>query len=574
MKHRLVLFLLVLVLWGGAISARLYQVQVSEHGVYADRAESQQQRVVDVQPPRGTFFDARGRELAVSVTVDSACLFPTRMNPDGDAEAVIRDIARVARVDPEALSERVSRNQGFVWVRRLLEPEQAAALRELQAEGLGFVPESKRYYPLAEVAGPVLGFVGTDHTGLAGIEAQYEAAVAGTPVRRTLIQDARAGRIHSALLSFRDAEPGSDLHLTLDSSIQYMVERELARVVEEHNAKSATAVVLQPQTGAVLAMASHPTFDPNRFGDFDRRLWRNRAVQDVYEPGSTFKLVTMAAALERNLIDPVDVLDCEMGAIELERAYIRDHKPFGLLTLREVFAFSSNVGSIKTGLLVGREGLYDQIRAFGFGATTGVDLPGEEPGLLLPVESWWRHQEAYASIGQGLSVTPLQVAAAFAAIANGGERVTPYLVAERGVGDERRPVRREHETGRRVASPQTVRTMIRLLESVVEEGTGRRAAVPGYTVAGKTGTAQKAGDGGYSPDKHVASFAGFVPSRRPVLAALVMVDEPRGLYHGGDVAAPVFSAIARQALAYLGTAPDPPALSALSAQSSWPESGT
>ncbi|MDH3743729.1 MAG: penicillin-binding protein 2 [Acidobacteriota bacterium] len=560
MKHRLVLFLAVLVLWGGAISARLYKVQVLEHGRYADRAEDQQHRIVEVHPPRGTIFDARGRILAVSVAVDSACVFPHELNRHKDPEGILRQIAERAGVDPEALSKRVARNSNFAWVRRLLEPEQAQALRDLGIDGLGFVEESKRYYPLAEIAGQVLGFVGTDHTGLAGIEAQYEQAISGTPVNRTVIRDGLKRRVHAPGLSLSDADPGADLHLTIDSSIQYIVERELAKAVDLHQAKSGTAVVLDPKTGAVLAMASQPTFDPNRFGEFERELWRNPAIQDAYEPGSTFKLVTFAAALDRDLIDPVDVVDCEMGLIDLGRVEIRDHKEFGELTFRDVFAFSSNVGSIKAGLLVGRQGLFDQTLAFGFGSGTGVDLPGEAGGLLRSAESWWPNQEAYVSIGQGLSVTPLQVAAAFAAIANDGELVKPYLMAEQGIRLERRALHPKPSVVRRVASTSTVRTLVRLLEAVVEEGTGQLAAIPGYVVAGKTGTAQKAGDGGYAADKHVASFAGFVPSRDPVLAAVVVIDEPRGRFHGGEVAAPVFSAIARQSLVYLGSAPDPSAM--------------
>ena len=457
--------------------------------------------------------------------------------------------------EPAEVRALVEDQRQFRWVERLLAPEVAAELRALDLPGLGFVGESKRFYPQGELAGPVLGFVGVDHDGLAGLEAQYERTLAGRPIRRTVLRDGLKGQVMAPGLSLLDAEPGADLHLTLDASVQYVVERELAAAVERHRAKTGTAVVMDPATGALLALASYPAFDPGAFAAVPAERRRNRAVQDTYEPGSTFKLVTAAAALDANVIDPVDVLDCEMGAIQLEKARIRDHHPFGLLTFRQVFAKSSNVGAIKAGLMAGDEALYASLRAFGFGRPTGVDLPGEERGLVRPVERWPRHADAYVSIGQSLSITALQLTRAFAAVANGGHLVTPHVVA--ATGAERTAVRGTPAVPAPVASAATVRTLVRLLEAVVEEGTGRAAGVDGYRVAGKTGTAEKAEPGkGYYEDRHVASFAGFAPSRRPAFVAVVVIDEPRGLYHGGDVAAPVFGAIARQILPYLGVAPD------------------
>jgi cell division protein FtsI/penicillin-binding protein 2 len=524
-------------------------VQIREHAEWAAQAQKQQQREDDLVPPRGTIYDRKGRELAVSMTVHSAAARPRDMD---DIEASSQAIAAVLGVDAQALERRLAEGK-WSWVSRQLDHDMAEKLRALELPGLDFVEESKRFYPLETLAGPLLGFVGTDHVGLAGLEAEYDQTVAGEKVRRTLLLDALAGRLVAPGYSFLDPDPGADLHLTIDASIQHIVERELARVVEKHNASGAMAVFMDPYSGSVQAIASLPSFDPNRFGSYAPKRWRNRVVQDAYEPGSTFKLVTAAAALESNVVDPMDVIDCEMGAITLGRTRIRDHKSFDLLSFREVFSRSSNVGAIKVGLQVGQEALSRQIQTFGFGERTGVDLPGESPGIVRPVERWTRHEAAYASIGQGISVTPIQLVRAFAAVANGGYLPTPYVVAKVGEADNR-PV---PDRSRPILSPPTIRTLLRLLEAVVEEGTGRLAAVPGYTVAGKTGTAQKAVPGrGYAANRFVASFAGFVPSRHPRIVGLVVVDEPRGLIHGGDVAAPVFSAVLRQVLPLLGVPPD------------------
>jgi cell division protein FtsI (penicillin-binding protein 3) len=552
LKSRLRLFLLLVAAWAGVVAWRLYDLQVARHAEFRQRAERQQQRVVQLDPPRGAIYDARGRELAVSVEVESAFAVPRQVT---DAPATARALARVLGLDAGRLERALGQDGEFVWVARKLDPPQAKAVAALELEGVYFLRESKRYYPLRELAGAVLGYVGTDNQGLSGLEAAFDAQVAGTPGRRTVLRDARRGTLLDPDLSFADAQPGSDLHLTLDAAIQYVVERELRAAVARHRAAAASAVVMDPATGAVLAMASIPGFDPNRFAEYSAGAWRNRAVMDAFEPGSTFKMVTAAAALEANVLDPADTIDCGLGGITLAGVRINDHQPFGVLTFREVIARSSNVGAIKAGLRVGAQRLHAAVRAFGFGEPTGIDLPGESPGIVRPLERWSPLTKAYVAFGQGLSVTPLQLTAAFAAVANGGALPRPYVVAQIGRAGET-PARRPPPPARRqVASAATLRALERLLEAVVEDGTGKTAAVEGYSVAGKTGTAQKAVAGGYSPDRFVASFVGFAPARRPALVAAVVVDEPRGaLYHGGDVAAPVFGAIAREALLYLGVA--------------------
>ena len=554
MRSRLVWWVLALGLWSGAILFRLWDLQVRRHDEFSRRAERQQQRVIELDPPRGTIYDARGRELAVSVEVESAFAVPRELP---DVARAADALGRALGLDAAKLRRQLAADREFVWVARKLDPPQARAVRALEVPGIYFLEESKRYYPLRETASQVLGYVGTDNQGLAGLEARYDKLVAGKPGRRTVLRDARRGTALPPGLPSAAPVAGQDLHLTLDAALQSIAETELARAARALGAESGSVVLLDPDSGAVLAIASWPTFDSNRFRDFDEDERRLRAVADAYEPGSTFKLVTAAAALEQGLVDPDERFDCEQGGITLAGVRIADHKSFGVLSFREVIAKSSNVGTIKTALRVSNRDFYDVIRAFGFGRATGVDLPGESPGLLLPVERWPALAKAYISFGQGIAITPLQLASAFAAVGNGGRLLEPFVVRQVGAGatasfPHPRPVERA-----RPVSARTVATLHVLLAGVtVEGGTGIAAAVAGYPVAGKTGTAQKAEPGkGYLADEFVASFAGWVPADRPVLAGVVVLDDPRGTYHGGEAAAPVFGAIARQALSYLDVPP-------------------
>lgn len=555
MNARLVLVLVVVGLWMTAIAGKLAALSVVEHDRYRARADSQQQRVIDLPPSRGTIFDAHERALAVSVEVESAWADPSEVD---DPAALAAALERTLGVEPAPIVDDLTRpGRGFAWLARQLDPPEAEKLRALDLPGVRFQHETKRYYPNRELAAQVLGFVGTDSDGLAGVEQHYDAEITGRAGRQTVLADARRRRAVTPHLAFTAPEPGHDLVLTLDATIQHLVERELARAVAASHARAGTAVVLDPWSGAVLAMAAYPGFDPNRFGDYPPERRRNPVVQEVYEPGSTFKMVTATAALASNRIDPNDVIDCELGQIRLGSTVIRDHRPFGLLTFRDVIARSSNVGAIKAGLRVGRDLLHDQAAAFGFGRPTGIDLPGEAAGQLHPKDEWRRNSVAYVAFGHEITVTPLQLANAFAAVANGGTLYRPFVLLERRGPDgavDRRP---GPEVLGRPLAPTTAREIERLLEAVVADGTGKAAAVPGYTVAGKTGTAQKVVDGRYAPGKYIASFAGFVPARRPALVALVVLDEPQPpLYHGGQVAAPAFAAMAEPILLYLGVPPD------------------
>lgn len=544
----------LLALWCGAVAVRLGYLQVIEHDRYQRRAERQQQRVVELLPARGTIYDAAGRELAVSIQVESAWADPDLVD---DPRATARALAAVVPgVDVRKVTALLAdREKAFVWVARKLDPPVARALAAKDLPGIFFLRESKRYYPNRELAAAVLGYVGTDNEGLAGLEHFYDDKITGRAGRRVVVRDARRNVAVDPKLAFADPEPGFDLYLTLDASLQYLAERELAAAVEAQHAVGGSAVLLDPATGAVLAMASYPGFDPNRFGDFPPSSWRNRAVVDAYEPGSTFKMVTAAAALAANVFDPGDVLDCELGGITLSGIRIRDHKPFGRLSFRDVIARSSNVGAIKIGLRVGPERLDRMVRALGFGERTGIDLPGESAGLLRPAARWTL-RGAYVAFGQEVSITPLQLALAFAAVANGGTRVRPYLVAAAGGPGGERVVRPGPQVAGQPLTEGTARELERILEAVVAEGTGRAAAIPGYPVAGKTGTAQKAIDGLYSGSRFIASFVGFAPARRPAVVGAVVVDEPRPLYHGGQVAAPAFAAMVAPALLYLGVPPE------------------
>ncbi len=553
MSRRLFLLLGLAALWFVVVAVRLGDLQVRRHEHYRLRAVKQQNRVVELKPPRGTIYDRRGHELAVSVEVQSVAADPSKVE---GPEAAAAALAKALEIDAGKLGEDLAADRLFTWVKRKVEPKEAARVVALELPGIFLVPENKRYYPLGTLAAPVLGYVGLDNGGLAGLELLYEQVVASEPGKRTVVRDAHYGTVLYPNHEASEAKPGQDLYLTLDATIQHLVERELAAAVRGSGAQSGMVVMLDPSSGAILAMASYPTFDPNRFEEFPKAHWRNQVVEDAFEPGSTFKVVTLAAALEAGAVDPEHVFDCEMGGITRNGVRINDHRPFGRLSVRQVISQSSNVGAIKLGDAAGRQRFFDTITAFGFGRPTGVDLPSESSGILRPLRRWSPLSPAYISFGQGISVTALQLANAVAVIANGGRLLKPYIVESIG-----RDGARESFGGREVKglpiSPSSVRQIRDMLERVVLQGTGKPAAITGYRVAGKTGTAEKAvGSRGYIPNKHVAGFVGFAPFDRPALVCAVILDEPWPLYHGGEVAAPVFAAIVRRTLLYLGVRPE------------------
>ena len=544
---RLVILVALSGVWLAAIGWRLLGLQVVDADRYRERAARQQRSEVVLNPKRGTIYDARGRTMAVSVEARTLYAETAKVRDPAALAAAIAPLVGRSEERIEALLER----SGHVPLARKLDRDVADGIDLSAFPGLYFLGESKREYPMGSLMAHVLGFVGTDRS-LAGVELEYDDEVAGEAVSRHVLRDGQQ-RLVVVAGSLGEPEPGADLHLTIDATIQHLAERALREAIESSKARAGNVVILSPEDSAVLAMASYPAFDPNEFGDFGADMRRNRAIQDAYEPGSTFKTITVAGAFERQVVHADQIMDCGNGFIRVGKAGIRDHKPFPELTFRTAIAKSSNVCAIKAGQLVGGERLRELVSAFGFGEVTGIDVGGEHPGIM-PLRDWEIETTAYASFGHGLAVTPLQLANAYAAIANGGVWNQPYVVSaleKEGEIVDVRPAGRS----RRVISRSTAYGVVRLLEEVVVSGTGRRAAIEGYRVAGKTGTAEKSDSGGYSETGRVAGFVGIAPSRAPRLVCLVMIDEPVGATGGGEVAAPVFQRIVSEALFYLGATP-------------------
>ena len=553
----------VLVLWIAAIAVRLGDLQIFHYGDFTQRAQRQQQRTMEVSPRRGIIYDRSGRELAMSVTVDSIFAVPAEI-PDQSGTATL--LGRILNVDHREILARLRASHGFCWVARKVDADLAARVRALNLKGIYFQKEPKRFYPKRELGAQVTGYVGMDDEGLGGIERGYDEHLRGTPGKMLISMDARRrwfGHVE------RQPDPGQNVVLTIDQNIQYIAERELQVAMEETKAVAATIIVTNPHTGEVLALANRPTFNPNTFNKVPTAFLKNHAVSDVYEPGSTFKIVTVAAALEEKLTRPDEMIDCQMGSIVIGGIRIRDHEKFGVIPVTDIIAKSSDVGAIKLGLRLGEERFDHYIRAFGFGAQTGIELPGETRGMAKPVNRWSKVSIGAISMGQEIGISAVQLAGLISTIANDGVWLPPHIVAA--------PQGRLREAAyrakapvvdqRRVISPLTAAQMKMMLQQVVLRGTGRKAQLDGYSSAGKTGTAQKVdpATGAYSRTKYVGSFAGFAPINNPALTVVVILDSAVGLHQGGQVAAPVFQRVMQQALEYLNVPHDldvkaPPAL--------------
>jgi cell division protein FtsI (penicillin-binding protein 3) len=552
-RTRVLLLAAILAVAFGGLTARLGWLMVVKHGELTQLAERQYSRTIVLGAQRGPIVDRQGGALATSAATESLFVQPRSV---GDP---VRIAARLAPIlgQPEAeVHAALTGPRSFVWLRRKLPPTVAEQVRALREPGLGFLPEPLRLYPNRELAAHVLGFEGAEG-GLEGVERAFNADLAGVPGKAIAGRDA-LGREVAAPHVLQQPQPGHGVMLTIDKTIQYIAEREIDAAYRRTHAKAAIAVVLEPRTGDVLAMAMRPTFNPNTFLDVPSSdYWRNRAVTDPFEPGSTFKAIMAAAALEEGVIRPDDRIYAENGAITLAGTTIRDWKKYGWLTFAEVLQNSSNVGSIKVGLSLGRDRYYRYMKAFGFGAPTNVGLAGESRGLLREPQRWSLLSLPTMSIGQEISVTALQMVTAFGAIANGGTLMQPRLVRATFDGEGRETRRFEIKAVRQVVSPTTARTLSNLLTGVVESGTGRFAAIPGYAVAGKTGTAQKLDPSTrrYSHAPGVLSFVGFAPADEPRFVMLVMLDEPRNEKWGSEAAAPIFSAIGREILRYLEVPP-------------------
>lgn len=542
-----------LCLWFLAICGRLIWLQLVHYGDFTQRASRQQQRSIEVSPVRGNIYDRNGNELAMTVSVDSFFAVPSEV-PDIQGTSAI--LARILRTDAADLENHMRASRAFAWVARKVDRETSARIRSLNLKGIYSQKESKRFYPKRELAAQVLGYVGLDDGGLGGVEREFEPRLKGKPGTMLISMDARRrwfGRVE------KNPDPGENVVLTIDEKIQYIAERELDRAMRDSQAETGTIVVQNPRTGEVLALANRPTFDPNTFNTFGMKALKNRTVSDIYEPGSTFKLVTLAAALEEKLTTTDEVIDCQMGSIVVNGLKIHDHKPYGGLTVSQILEKSSDVGAIKIALRLGEERFDRYIRAFGFGSQTGIELPGETRGITKPVSRWSKVSIGAISMGQEIGVSPLQLVSMASTIANDGVYVPSRIIA--GTTPPRSTpqyIAFHPAQGKRVISPMTAAQMKQMMQRVVLGGTGTRATLNGYSVAGKTGTAQKvdAATGTYSHRKHVASFAGFAPVNNPAVTVLVILDTPVGPQDGGLVAAPVFSRVMQQILGYMNVPHD------------------
>jgi len=561
---------LFFVVWAVAITARLFWLQVVHHSDYMERAEKQQQRTFEVAPRRGVLYDRNMRELAMTVQVDSIYAVPMEID-DKDKAALAEKLAAVVHTDPadtftseDAIQERIEKGRGFAWVARKVRPEVSARVKALNLKGVYFQKEFQRFYPNAQIAAQVLGYVGLDDNGLGGLEQKFDSGLHGVPGRVFTAMDARRRVLGSVA---QEPQPGQNLELTIDENIQYMAENALDHVMDKTSAQNGTIVVQDVHTGQILALAVRPSFNPNDFRHATPRLLKNHAISDVYEPGSVFKLIAYAAAMDANVAKPDSLVDCQGGSMTLAGRVIHDDKGdhYGVITVHEALEHSSDVGAIKMALAVGQQRYYKYVRDFGFGQRTGMELPGETRGLLRPVEKWDPASIGSVAMGQEVGVTPLQLVSMVSTIANGGTYLPPRVLLANGAM-KAQPFRAGEELpnplppgAHRVISEMAAAEMRKMMEGVVLYGTGKPAQLNGYSSGGKTGTAQKIDPAThrYSKTMHIASFAGIAPVNNPAIAVAVVIDDPKGgSYYGTAVSAPVFAEVAQQVLEYLGVPHD------------------
>jgi len=538
------------------IILRAFQLQIIEKERLTQLVEKQYLRYVDLSPKRGTIYDRKKRELAISIEVDSAYARPGKIK---NKKEIAKKLSPILKTSYRNLKNKLASDSPFVWLKRKISPSQAKKIKDLNLEGIGFIEESKRCYPNKELASHCLGFADLDLKGLEGIELNYDSYLKGKPGYLLVERDALGRNIYTQNIKQVDTTKGYNLQLTIDKTIQYFVEKALEEGVQKSRAKAGVAIVMVPQTGEILALAVRPTFNPNNFWDYSPSQWRNRAVTDSFEPGSTFKIFLISSALEEGIFQPQDIFYCENGSYPLGNRVIHDVHKYGWLTLTKIIKHSSNIGACKIAENLGRETFYSYIRKFGFGSETGIDLRGETSGLLTLPYKWSRIHLGTISFGQGISIPPIQLITAFSAIANGGVLMKPCLV--KTIFDDKGKIIKEFhpEERGRVISQRTARQVTSILKTVVEKGgTGVNAFIPGFKIAGKTGTAQKADQRTkqYSDRKTTSSFIGFLPADEPKLAVLVIIDEPEGISYGGTVAAPVFKEATSHIIRYLNIPPN------------------
>ena len=546
-----------LALWAGGIELRLVFLQVVRRADLVARADKQQLRTIEAPAKRGDIVDRKGRVLATSVDADTVYAVPSEI---GDPDAVVAKLCEAfhdcTEKERQALAERLRRRGAFSYVRRQISPDERRRIEAMNLDGIGFIKESKRFYPNRELASHLLGWVGIDNKGLGGLEYTYDLQIRGKPGKVLVQTDARR---HAYSRAEWPPTAGSTVELTVDEYLQHVAERELAAGVAQNRAAGGSAIVMNPHTGEILAMANEPTFNPNSYRDSDDSERRNRAVQDLYEPGSTFKVVTVSAAIEEKVMPITTMIDTNPGMIKLGSRVVREasHHNYGVLSMRDVIVRSSNIGAIKIGFRVGTERLSRYVQRYGFGKPVSPDFPGESPGIVWDPTKWTDSALMSVSMGYQVGVTPLQMITAFSSVANGGEMMLPRVV--RAVYRDNRRYAVQPKVSRRTVTADTAATLVGVMEGVVadDHGTAKAARIPGYTIAGKTGTAAKLVNGHYSHSDYNASFVGFLPSRDPVVAIIVVIDSPHaGPTTGGGVSAPVFKRIAEATVRYLGVPPN------------------
>lgn len=543
----------VAVAWMVLVLARLSYLQLFRYGEYFARAQRQQERIFEISPNRGTIYDRNSHELAVSLPMDSVFADPAEIT---DPEMVAQLLSRLLKTSADDLETKIRAAHTPVRLARKLSPDTVQRIDNMNLKGVFFQKENRRVYPQHDLAASVIGYVDVDEKGLGGIEYSLDKEIRGRPGKMMVMADGRRrwyDRREDA------AETGSSVVLTIDQTIQYIAEKELARAIQETHAIHGIVVIQNPNNGELLAIANWPTFDPNNAGTYPADSRMDRAVSAAYEPGSIFKPLTMTGAIENGVVTPDELIDCQMGQILVAGRVIHDWHKFGILTVRQVLENSSEVGTIKVALLLGAPRFYNVIRGFGMGQLTGIALPGENPGLFRPLDDWSGNSIASIATGQEVSVTPIQIISAISAIANGGILYKPRVVKEVRGGIQ--PFTLAGNDPTRVTDQKTAATVREMMEGVVLDGTGRKAQLDGYTVAGKTGTAQKINPvtGRYSRKDYYSSFVGFAPVNNPAVTILVTLDSPtEGSHEGGMAAAPVWQRIAQQVLAYLDVPHDVP----------------
>jgi cell division protein FtsI (penicillin-binding protein 3) len=554
-NSRLYLLAVMFFFWCMAICARLVYLQIFRYGSFVKQAEHQQQREIPLSAKRGVIYDRAGRELAMSVLVDSAFAVPTEVK---DLPTAVSLITRITGEDRNVVLADCRAHKTFCWVARKADDETIERIKSLNLQGVHFQKEPKRFYPARDLAAQVVGSVGMEDTGQSGIEHEFDEELRGRPGRMLISVDARRQWFSDVE---KQPEAGDSIALTIDKNIQYIAEKELDQAIHDTQAIAGTVIVENPHTGEILALANRPTFNPNLRKQITPAALTNRAVSDIYEPGSTFKLVTISAALEEKITNPNEIFDCQMGSIVYNGMRIRDSRPHGLLPVWGVLAESSDVGAIKIALRLGEDRFYKYIRAYGFGQQTGIELPGETRGLTKPVSHWSKVSIAAISMGQEIGISPIQLASLMSSFANDGVWVAPRILM--GTVEPQGSLQNvsfHPGPSHRVISSYTAAEMRAMMQKVVLEGTGRKAILEGYSSAGKTGTAQKVdpATGAYSKTKYVGSFAGFAPVNNPQIVVAVILDSAVGLHQGGQVSAPVFHRVAQQVLEYLHTPHDLP----------------